>query len=268
MPVQRSRRTLFSAGALALPALLTTAGGAQQTTVDAEVGLMASGACSKPKEDSAADTHRGMAMDSGRMDGMSGMDQSSMMPMMQAHMDSMMKMSPEQMSAMMAGHEGKMSKMMDQMMSSMFDMKAADMVGGFDKSGQAAKELGDRSMGEVAAGKDPHFRERMKITIDVMMGEMIPLMEKMEPAIRESLTGVYAGKFDVRQLGEMNTFFATPTGAAYADQAMLMMMDPEVMKSIQGFAPELMRAMPGIMTKMEAATKHLPPPPKEKPSQD
>jgi len=164
--------------------------------------------------------------------------------------------------------DGTMSKMMDQMMSSMFDMKAADMVGGFDKSGQAAKELGDRSMGEVAAGKDPHFRERMKITIDVMMGEMIPLMEKMEPAIRESLTGVYAGKFDVRQLGEMNTFFATPTGAAYADQAMLMMMDPEVMKSIQGFAPELMRAMPGIMTKMEAATKHLPPPPKEKPSQD
>ena len=84
---------------------------------------MALGACSKPKEDSAADTHRGMAMDSGRMDGMSGMDQSSMMPMMQAHMDSMMKMSPEQMSAMMAGHEGKMSKMMDQMGGQMRQMK-------------------------------------------------------------------------------------------------------------------------------------------------
>lgn len=159
---------------------------------------------------------------------------------------------------------GTMSKMMDGMLGSMFDMKASEMVGPYDKSGKAAKAVGDASLGELAAQADPHFRERMKIMMDVMMTEMIPIMERMEPDIRDSLTKVYAAKFDTRQLAEMNAFFSTPTGAAYADQAMLVMMDPEIMKSIQGFAPELLRAMPAIMAKVEAATKHLPPPPKSK----
>jgi len=40
MPVQRLCRTLFWAGALTLPGLIATAGGAQQTTVDAEVAAV------------------------------------------------------------------------------------------------------------------------------------------------------------------------------------------------------------------------------------
>lgn len=153
--------------------------------------------------------------------------------------------------------DGTLSKMMDQMMSSMFNMKASDL-------GAPGGKAGDKSLGELAQGEDPHFRERMKITMDVMTAEMIPLMEKMEPTIRDSLARVYAGRFTVGQLNDMSAFFSTPTGSAYADQAMLLMMDPEVMTSIQGFLPELMRAMPAIMAKTEAATKHLPPPPKKK----
>jgi hypothetical protein len=90
------------------------------------VGFMASAACSKPKEEPAADTGRGMAMDSGRMDGMAGMGRSGMMSMMPAHMDSMMRMSPEQMSQMMARHERMMSQMMDQMGGEMRQMKMAE----------------------------------------------------------------------------------------------------------------------------------------------
>ena len=90
------------------------------------VGLMASAACSKPKEEPAADSHRGMAMDSGSMDGMAGMGGSGMMSMMPAHMDSMMQMKPEQMSQMMAGHERMMSQMMDQMGSEMRQMKMSE----------------------------------------------------------------------------------------------------------------------------------------------
>jgi hypothetical protein len=89
-------------------------------------GLMAAAACSKPKEEPAADSHRGMAMDSGQMRGMSGMDSSGMMPMMQAHMDSMMRMNPEQMSRTMARHERMMSEMMDQMGGEMRQMKMAE----------------------------------------------------------------------------------------------------------------------------------------------
>ena len=88
--------------------------------------LLASAACNKPKEEAAADSHGGMTMDSGRMEGMSGMGNSGMMPMMQAHTDSMMRMTPEQMSGMMASHERMMSQMMDQMGTEMRQMKMSE----------------------------------------------------------------------------------------------------------------------------------------------
>jgi hypothetical protein len=160
-----------------------------------------------------------------------------------------------------------MTKLMDGLMESMFDMRAADILPG-DKDMKAA--AGDKSMGEMAQTADPHFRERMKVTMDVMMGEMIPMMEKMEPAIQKSLTTIYAKKFDAAQLADMNAFFATPSGRAYAEQSMLVFMDPEMIKNMQAFAPEFLKAMPTIMAKVEQATAHLPPPPKprESPSDD
>ncbi len=88
--------------------------------------LLASAACNKPKEEAAADSHGGMTMDSGRMEGMSGMGNSGMMPMMQAHTDSMMRMTPEQMSGMMASHERMMSQVMDQMGTEMRQMKMSE----------------------------------------------------------------------------------------------------------------------------------------------
>jgi hypothetical protein len=90
------------------------------------VGLLGSAACSRPKEEPAAESHRGMAMDSSQMHGMSGMGSSAMMPMMQAHMDSMMRMSPGQMSSMMSKHERMMSQMMDQMGGEMRQMKMTE----------------------------------------------------------------------------------------------------------------------------------------------
>ena len=87
------------------------------------VGLLAAAACNKPKEAPAADSPGGMTMDSGRMEGMSGMGNSGMMSMMPAHMDSMMQLKPERMSQMMARHERMMSQMMDQMGGEMRHMK-------------------------------------------------------------------------------------------------------------------------------------------------
>ena len=138
------------------------------------VGLLASAACTKPKEAPAADSHggmsmdsgkmRGMAMDSGRMDGMSGMDQSSMRPMMQAHMDSMMKMSPEQMSAMMAGHEAKMSQMMDQMGGQMRQMKMAATPGWSALTDSVKQDLADLSglKGQALSSRMRAHAGRMK----------------------------------------------------------------------------------------------------------
>src|SRR6202521_979705 len=88
-------------------------------------GLMASAACSKPKEE-AADTHRGMAMDSGRIHGLADMGGSGMMSMMSAHMDPLRRRNPQQMSQMMARHERMMSQIMDQMGGEMRQMKMAE----------------------------------------------------------------------------------------------------------------------------------------------
>lgn len=160
--------------------------------------------------------------------------------------------------------DGSMSKMMNSMMETMFDMKASDMAGAVDPSGKAAKDAGDKSMGQVMAEADPHFRERFKITMDTMMAEMIPLFEKAEPGIRDSLTKIYAREFTAQQLTELDAFFGTPTGKVYGEKWMMTFVDPEMMKNMASFAPEMLRAMPDIMKKVEKATAHLPSPPKPK----
>jgi hypothetical protein len=141
--------------------------------------------------------------------------------------------------------DGTMSKLMDSMMESMMGMKASDMVGAVDKTGKASEAVGDQSMGALAEKADPNFRERTRIMMDTM---------------------IYARRFSAAQLADMATFFATPSGKAYAEQSMLVFMDPEMIQGMQAFVPELMKAMPDIMKKTEAATKHLPPPPKPKDS--
>ncbi len=158
--------------------------------------------------------------------------------------------------------EGTMNQMMDAMFESMFDMRASDIVKG---SGKEVEES-DETLGEVIEQADPHFRERMKITSEVMTREMIPLMEKVEPTVRANMTAIYAERFSLAELNDLNAFFTTPTGKSYAAQSMLIYTDPKFMESMQAFVPEMMSAMPQIMQKVEEATAHLPPPPE--PEQD
>ena len=157
--------------------------------------------------------------------------------------------------------DGMMGTIMDATLGSMFDMKASDLAG-MAGDAQAGAAAGDRTIGELAGSRDPHVRERMKITMDVMMGDMVGLMTKVEPQVRTALTAAYARQFDVAQLAELDRFFATPTGAVYARESMLLFASPEMTKAMQAFTPELMRAMPGIMAKVGKATAHLPAPPK------
>jgi hypothetical protein len=110
--------------------------------------------------------------------------------------------------------DGSMSKIMDSMMESMMGMKASDMVGAVDKTSKASEAVGDQSMGALAEKADPNFRERTRIMMDTMMSGMIPIMEKIEPQVRENLTKIYARRFSAVQLADMATFFATPSGKA------------------------------------------------------
>ncbi len=152
--------------------------------------------------------------------------------------------------------DGTMDQMMDSMFESMFDMRASDVV----KAGGVNTEDSDETLAEVIEEKDPHFRERMKITTDVMMREMIPLMEKIEPSMRENMAQIYASRFSLAELNDLNVFFATPTGKSYAAESLLIFTDPKFMESMQAFVPEFLSAMPDIMKKVEEETAHLPQP--------
>lgn len=158
--------------------------------------------------------------------------------------------------------DGTMSKMMDAMLETSFGMKASDVDPTLDP------KKGETSLGDMATEADPHFRERTRIGMDVMLREILPLMEKVEPVVRDNLTRVYARDFTAQQLSEMDSFLSTPTGQAYGKQWMMTFSDPEMIKSMQSFAPEMIKAMPKIIKKVEKATAHLPKPPKPKVQED
>ncbi len=155
--------------------------------------------------------------------------------------------------------KGTMDQMMSQMMMSMGNMRMGDLAGaGGVAKGDMPEGMGDKTLAEMATEMDPHYQERTQISTKVIMDEMVDLMIGMEPAVRGALTNIYARKFSVGQLTEMNGFFATDTGSAFARDYMMVFVDPEMMQSMMSMVPEMMQAMPEIMKKVEEATAHLP----------
>ena len=158
--------------------------------------------------------------------------------------------------------EGTMDQMMDQMMGSMMDMTPADMGMDAAMSEEERAAADGKTMREMASEKDPHFEERMQLTMKVMNAEMANLMEKMEPAVKTALSQTYARRFETAELRDIAGFFDTDSGAKFAAEYMSTFTDPEMIQAMQAFVPEIMQAMPGIMAKVNAATAHLPPAPK------
>lgn len=153
-----------------------------------------------------------------------------------------------------------MDALMDNIMDSVTAMPIRDLaaLGGIDKA--KLDELGPGTMREMMLILDPAFEERMKLSTRAMMGEMTALMTQFEPSIRDGLASAYSSRFDARQLAELNAFFATPTGRAYAEQSMVIFTDKAVMAKMQEFMPAMMKQMPAIIEKVGVATAKLPAP--------
>lgn len=150
---------------------------------------------------------------------------------------------------------GTMDKMMDSILDSTMQLPVKDLagIGGVDTD-----QLGTASLAQIMEIYDPAYKERMRLGTRTMMTEMSGMMTEFEPDIRDGLAGAYAARFDAKQLGELNAFFATPTGKAYAADSYIIMMSPEVMAKMQAFMPRMMEKMPGIVEKVKAATESLP----------
>jgi hypothetical protein len=154
--------------------------------------------------------------------------------------------------------DGVYTRMMRDQFPAMMDAMTAQMMGMSPSDfGQAGAD--GKTMAEAMRETDPAFEERMKITTRVMSQEMGTVMGRMEPRVRAGLGRAFARKFTVQQLSDLNAFFATPSGKAFAGEYLALFADPEMMTEMTAMAPEMMKAMPEMMKKVEAATAHLPP---------
>ncbi|MCC7266398.1 MAG: hypothetical protein IT546_03545 [Caulobacteraceae bacterium] len=131
-------------------------------------------------------------------------------------------------------------------------------LGGLDA--EAAARIDKATVAEIMAITDPHYRERTQASMKAMMGAMTSVMIEMEPDVRTALTRAYARKFTAAQLGELDRFFSTPTGAFYAAESMSLQMDPEMVAEMQALTPKILEQMPKVLEASKAATAHLPPP--------
>ena len=76
--------------------------------------------------------------------------------------------------------------------------------------------------------------------------------------MRNGMAYAYARKFNAQQLGDMNAFFATPTGKAYADEWMSLQADPEVMLAMIKAVPPMINKFMDRGPELEGKFKDLP----------
>ncbi len=155
--------------------------------------------------------------------------------------------------------EGSMGKFYDGIFDEIMSSKMSDFVPE-NEIPKSQRNSANKTLMQMAEASDPYFKERMRITMEVTTKEMIPVMEKMEPDMRRIMTLAIARRYSPAQMADMNAFFATPSGQAFATTWLNLYMEPEVISVYKRMIPDFIKAGPDIAKKVEAATAHLPKP--------
>ena len=163
--------------------------------------------------------------------------------------------------------DGTYARMMDGMLHGIADRFMGLRESDFVKP-TAGKPTDNMTLHDKMAKDDPYFDERMKIMQRVVGEELAKFAAIIEPKIRDGLARSMARRFDEKQLTDINAFLATDTGREFGRQSMAMYVDPDVMRAMMGSFPEMMKAMPAAMQRIEAETSKLPKPPKKSPAAD
>lgn len=163
-----------------------------------------------------------------------------------------------------------------------FSRGMVDYMGGFADRILAMKQSDLEALGKpgaklAATGKpeptlrdqliaeDPWFAEREKLTRAAIVAEFDRLSIAIEPKLREGLARTMAHRFTDKQLADINGFMATDSGRVLGANYLGMWFDPELMRAMVTTMPDWIMAMPGAAQRIEAATAHLPKPPKKDP---
>lgn len=147
---------------------------------------------------------------------------------------------------------GAMQRMMESTMASSVDAAAgmeemaADWADGGDKAERRAQH--EARTGRPLRRTPPPETPTAEPSMAELNAVMEPMFAQMEPPMRAALTRIYARRYSVEQLGELETFFSTPTGAAYAADSLTLMNEPEMVAGLTEAMGAMMSAMPKAMS--------------------
>ena len=167
--------------------------------------------------------------------------------------------------------EGVYGEMMGQMMDSFLApiFKMANTEGGMSNSALAAytgiavetiDALTDEQRTELTDIFDPVYQTREQAKFDGIVSGVNTLFGVLEPGVRDGLARAYASKFEASELADLQAFFATPVGAKYASQSLLLSADPQVISGMMETIPSLIEQLPALKESFENAEAGLPEP--------
>jgi hypothetical protein len=133
------------------------------------------------------------------------------------------------------------------------DMSEADFAGllppSKDKKGAKnakPKPPSTEPLRVMLAKKEPNFDAKLAAMRAFVGAMAVKFGDVAEPKFREGMSRALARKFDARQLGDIQTFLATPTGAAYGREMVGLWFEPDVMRGSFEMLPEMMKIMPSL----------------------
>jgi hypothetical protein len=135
-------------------------------------------------------------------------------------------------------------------------------MGGLDS--KEAASLDKVKIDEVMAIYDPHWQERMQLSMRAMFDAMGDFFSTQEPDIREAMAHAYASHFTLAELTDLDHFFSAGSGSKFASQYMTIMADPAMAAEMQSMMPKMMKSMPQFIAAAQKATTSLPAPRKLK----
>jgi hypothetical protein len=107
---------------------------------------------------------------------------------------------------------------------------------------------------------DPASWQRTQVTSPALRRLVGELADQAEPGMRNALAYAYAERLDAGQLRDLDRFLGTRSGAAYASVALSLQHHPAVVLATQSFEMSVIKAMPRILSELDAAAAKLPKP--------
>lgn len=161
---------------------------------------------------------------------------------------------------------GSLERMIDNLYGKMFSRFMKEFDGTSDlmisiKTGVESDEiekLDDKSKEAIADMFDPHRKDREDQITRIIKPLISEALADVERPMQGGLAKAYARKFSAGQLTDLNSFLATPTGKAYANDWMALQADPEVMLAVVKAMPPLVNKFIDRAPTIEADMKDLP----------